>query len=240
LERGLEALSHLPQNHVTLEQAVDLRLALRSALLPSGNLGRILEYLREAESFAVAINDPRRLGQLAYFLSRHFHLMGAYDQAIAAGQRALELATASGDGILHAQAHNFLGLAYLAQGDYQQAIAYLGQIVASLDGAQRYERFGWVILPAVISRVWLAWCHAELGTFAEGRALGDEGLQIAQATNHLTSLTAAYRGAGLLCFRQGDLHKALSLLERAVDLCQETDFTVFSPRRLRPWGQRTP
>jgi len=50
LERGLEAVPHLPQTRATLEQAIDLRLALRSALLPSGNSERILATLREAET----------------------------------------------------------------------------------------------------------------------------------------------------------------------------------------------
>ena len=58
---------------------------------------------------------------------------------------------------------SILGLAYLAQGDYRQAIDCLRQTVASLDGARRRERFGQVFLPAVSSRAWLAWCHAELG-----------------------------------------------------------------------------
>ena len=46
------------------EQAIDLRLALRSALQPSGDYRRILTYLREAEALAVALNDHRRLGLL--------------------------------------------------------------------------------------------------------------------------------------------------------------------------------
>ena len=29
-----------------------------------------------------------------------------------------------------------------------------------------------------------AWCHAELGTFAEASALGEEGLRIAEAVAH--------------------------------------------------------
>ena len=53
--------------------------------------------------------------------------------------------------------------------------------MASLDGSRRRERFGRVFLPAVLSHAWLAWCHAELGTFAEGSAFGDEGLRIAEA-----------------------------------------------------------
>ena len=76
------------------------------------------------------------------------------------------------------------GHVYQAQGDYRRAIDCFGQTMASLDGARRHERFGRAILPAVLSRAWLAACHAELGTFAEGRALGEEGLRIAEAVAH--------------------------------------------------------
>ena len=122
----------------------------------SGDFGRILAYLREAEALAAALDDPRRLGQVSLFLSHHFHFMGAYDQAIAAAQRALALATASGDVVLQALANQYLGIAYHVQGDYRRAIDCLRQTVASLDGAQRHERFGQVILPAVLSRARLA------------------------------------------------------------------------------------
>ena len=115
-------------------------------------------------------------------------IMGAYDQAIAAAQRALALATAGGDVVLHALANHYLGLAYQAQGDYRRAIDCFRQTVASLDGARRHERFGQAILPAVVSRAWLAWCHAELGMFAEGSAFGEEGLRIAEAVAHPASL----------------------------------------------------
>jgi tetratricopeptide (TPR) repeat protein len=36
-------------------------------------------------------------------------------------------------------------------------------------------------------------------------------------------------GVGLLSFRQGDLSKALPLLERALGLCREADFTIYFP-----------
>src|SRR4030095_8520340 len=122
-EQARGALPHLPEQRHTREQAVDLRIALRSALWPSGDLGRILVYLREAETLAEALDDPRRLAQVLPFLSEHFRFMGAYDQAIAVGQRALALATASGEVVRQAQAHQRLGFAYHAQGDYRRAIA---------------------------------------------------------------------------------------------------------------------
>ena len=51
-EEALSALAHLPETRATREHAIDLRLALRSALSPRGDLGRILAILREAEALA--------------------------------------------------------------------------------------------------------------------------------------------------------------------------------------------
>jgi class 3 adenylate cyclase/tetratricopeptide (TPR) repeat protein len=227
-EQALGALRHLPEQRTTHEQAVDLRLALRAALYPS-DLGRMLMVLREAESLAETLDDSRRLGQVSSHLSNYFYISGAYDQALIAAQRALALATASGEVVLHAQANLRLGIVYRAQGDYRRAIDCLRGAVAPLEGVRRRERFGQVHLPAVLSRAFLAWCHAELGTFAEGRALGDEGLRIAEAVAHPGSLMFASWVLGLLSLRQGDLRSALPWLERAVAICQDADLPVYFP-----------
>jgi tetratricopeptide (TPR) repeat protein len=155
--------------------------------------------------------------------------MGAYDQAIASGQRAFALATAGGDVVQRALATLYLGHAYQAQSDYRQAIDCFGQTVASLDGARRRERLGLVFLPTVLSRALLAACHAELGMFPEGRALGDEGLRIAEAVAHPASLMMASWGIGLLALRQGDLPGAIPRLERALGICQHADLPVYFP-----------
>jgi tetratricopeptide (TPR) repeat protein len=186
-------------------------------------------HLREAEALAVALDDPRRLGHISDFLSVHFRIRGAYNQALASAQRALTLATADGDVVLQALANVRLGAAYQAQGDYRRAIDCLGQTVAALDGARRRERFGQVFLPTVQSQAWLAWCHAELGTFAEGKALGDEGHRIAEAVAHPASLMMASWGLGLLALRQGDLARALPRLEQSVSICQDADLPLWFP-----------
>jgi tetratricopeptide (TPR) repeat protein len=187
----------------------------------------MLGYLREAEALAEALADPARLGQVSGFLSDHFRTMGAYDQAITAAQRTLALATAGGEVILHALANNDLGRAYYAQGDYRRALDCCRQAVASLDETRRRERFGRFFLPAVLSRCYVAWCQAELGMFAEGRTIGDEGLRIAEAVAHPGSLMYASWGSGLLSLRQGDLSRAIPLLERAVGICQEADLLSY-------------
>jgi tetratricopeptide (TPR) repeat protein len=228
-EQALSALTHLPETHATLEQAIDLRLALRSALT-ARNSGRCLVYLREAEALAEALADPRRLGRVSGFLAQNLYFIGAHDQALAAAQRALALATASGEVVLHALVNQDLGTVYQAQGDYRRAIDCFAQTAASFAGDLRYERFGAVILPAVRSRGYLAACHAEMGTFTEGRTVGEEGLRIAEAVAHPASLTRAYYGIGLLSFHQGDLPRALPLLERAVGLCQDADIRQSFPK----------
>jgi class 3 adenylate cyclase/tetratricopeptide (TPR) repeat protein len=227
-EQALSALSQLPKQRATCEQAIDLRLALRTALLPSGDFARILALLREADALATTLDNPQRLTQVSGFLSRHFSFMGAHDQAIAAAQRVLALATASGDVVLHALANFYLGIGYWDLGDYRRAIDCHTQTMASLDEAWRRERFGLIFLPAVDSRATLAHCYAELGMFAEGRAFGEEGLQLAEVAAHPASLMWASYGLGFLSLRQGDLPRALPLLERAVSICQDADLPAWS------------
>jgi tetratricopeptide (TPR) repeat protein len=143
---------------------------------------------------------------------------------------------ASGEGGLHALANQYLGVAYEAQGDYRRAIDYLRQTVVSLDEVRPHEH-GWqLILPPVISRAILARCHAELGMFAEGKALGDEGLRIAEAVAHPGSFMYASAEVGLLFLRQGDLPKAVPLLEQAIAICQAMDFPLWSPRMAAALG----
>jgi len=226
-EQALSALPHLPETRQTSEQAIDLRLALRAALLPSGDHGRILASLQEAESLAPALDDHRRLGQISLFLSVHFRIKGAYDQAIAYAQRALTLTMAGGDVVPHGLAHYYLGVAIATQGDHRRAIDCYGQAIACFDAAPRRERVvGQLALPAVICRAYLTVAHAELGMFAEGRARGEEGLRMAEAAAHPASLVHALWGIGALFLRQGDLRRSLPLLERAMGLYQNPGFRV--------------
>ena len=102
--------------------------------------------------------------------------------------------------------------------------------MASLKETPPPRRFGLPNLPAVVSRAWLATCHAELGLFAEGMPSGKRTLQIAEAVAHPGSLMRAYHGLGLVALRQGDLPRALPLLEQAMGICQEVDLPARLPK----------
>jgi tetratricopeptide (TPR) repeat protein len=126
-----------------------------------------------------------------------------------------------------AQANQLLGLAYYAQGDYRRAIDCCQQTVVALGEERRREHFSQIFLLAVQSRALLAWCHAQLGTFAEGRTFGNEGLRIAEELDHPEGRMWAFWGIALLALRQGDVDRALPLLERAMGLCQDAGFQLY-------------
>jgi tetratricopeptide (TPR) repeat protein len=65
--------------------------------------------------------------------------------------------------------------------------------------------------------------------FAEGRAIGEDGLRIAKAVAHPGGLSRAYHGLGLLALHQGDLPRALLLLEQATSICQGADLSAWFP-----------
>jgi tetratricopeptide (TPR) repeat protein len=235
-DQALNALAHLPETRATCEQALDLRLTLRAALRPLGDVERILALLREAEVFATALDDPHRLGQVSGFLAVQYRMTGAYDQAIIAAQHALTLSTAGGDVNLYGVVQHTLGTIYWVQGDYHRAIDCFSRSVTSCDGARRYERYGQLFLPAVNARCMLAATYAELGTFAQGMVFGEEGLQIAEAVAHPASCMLALWGLGMLALRQGDLHRALLQLEHALSLSQDVDLPMYFPRMAAALG----
>jgi len=221
-EQALEVLRHLPETQDTREQAIDLRFELRNALVPLAELRRVHDCLREAETLAMTLGDRQRLGRLYCYMASYYWVIGEPERAIASGQRAFS----SGEFALQIEANLFLGQAYCTMGEYRRAMEFLGRNVASLAGDLNHERFGIAALPSVMSRTWLAWCHAECGEFAQGMACSAEGLQVAEAVEHLYTLIVAYYGFGLLCLRKGELHRAIPVLERGLQLCQSGNLPI--------------
>jgi class 3 adenylate cyclase/tetratricopeptide (TPR) repeat protein len=237
LEEALEALRQLPDSREIQEQAVDVRLALRTALRPIDDGRRILTCLREAETLAESLDDPRRLGHVLSLLAIYYYDVRAYDQAMATAQRTLTMATARKDIFVAALASQHLGVSLQAQGKYRQALDCYHHTTTLLEGQWRYERLQEIMVPAVFARSQLAYCHAELGSFAAGWGFGEDGLQIAEAVAHPASLMFAAWGAGLLALRQGDLARALQRLEQAVRIGRQDDLSHYFPRMAGALGE---
>jgi len=229
-EQALAALRHLPASRNTHEQAIDLHRDLRLAYLPLVDMTHILAHLREAETLAGTLGDQRRLGSISAAMAQYLSHTGEHDRALAAGLRAVAIATALGDFTLQIEAHSWLGVVYKALGDYHRALECFGRAVASIPGERLYERFALGGLPSVQCRAGLVECLAEQGRFTEGSTCIDEAVRIAERVDHTISLLHAYFGVGFLSLRQGDLPKAIPVLERGLSLCQSRQAPAFFAR----------
>src|SRR5207249_3695443 len=63
-EQALGVLEALPDSRSALEQGVEIRLELRPVLMQLGEVRRMLERLREAETLAERLNDDRQRGRV--------------------------------------------------------------------------------------------------------------------------------------------------------------------------------
>jgi tetratricopeptide (TPR) repeat protein len=226
-ERALQTLAHLPQLYDIREQVIDLHLELRNALVPLGEFARILTHLRDAETLAQELGDIRRLGRITAYLTRDFHMTGEHVAAVTSGLRALTMVQE--DAALRVTTHLYLSYAYYALGEYRRVLEILRPEVALLTGALTRESFGLAALPAVSARVNMVYSLTELGEFPEGIELGIAALKIAEAAGHPFSLTQAYRGLGGLYLQQGQLDRAIPLLEQGLAVCEKTELPLAFP-----------
>jgi tetratricopeptide (TPR) repeat protein len=98
--------------------------------------------------------------------------------------------------------------------------------IASLKGKLLHERFGMANFQSVASRAHFSRCAAELGEFNKGIGPGEEALRIAEELDHPQSIAIAHEGIGHLYLILGELARAISLLERSVEVCRNKQIAV--------------
>jgi class 3 adenylate cyclase/tetratricopeptide (TPR) repeat protein len=220
-EQALDALQHLPKSRQTIEQAIDIRIDMRSSLLPLGEQQKIFERMCEAETLAETLDDQQRLGQVSAYLSGYFIQAGDDPtRAVEKGQRALEISSSAKNFALQVQANHFLASAYHYLGDYDRALTHFRRNVDTLAGDNIYERFGLAFLPSVGSRYQLVILLSERGEFDEAAIHGTEAVRIAETANHPFSLSTAYYAVGYLYISKGAIDQAIGLLERDLEFCR--------------------
>src|SRR5262249_32282632 len=146
---------------------------------------------------------------------------GRHDEAIDVGQRAFDSARALGNLGLQVATAFYLGRARYAVGDYAEAIRHLSGAVNSLEGGLAHHRYRVSGLPSVLSRIWLAWCYAECGRFADGVTCGDEALQIALTGDDFFTRVGAHVASARAHIRRGEGGRAIERVEEGLRLARE-------------------
>jgi class 3 adenylate cyclase/tetratricopeptide (TPR) repeat protein len=227
-EEALIALSHLPETHETLEQAIDLRFELRHALFPLGQPERGLCYLREAETLARTLNDRRRLGWVSAYMS-YYILPKDPAESLTFGRSARAIGEELADLPLQVAASYYEGLACYNAGDYRQAAAAFLNAIALLDSGLSQERCGLVGFPGSVTRSWLGISLANVGALDEATAHGMEALRLAEAFGQPYTVIIACRNLAAIHTLRGDLDDAVSLLERGLALARDRNVTDLAP-----------
>lgn len=214
LRQALGALAHLPETRETLQAGIDLRLELRAVLFLLGDLSAVGSDLDDAARLALRLEDPLRLGRVWTYMTHYHWITGHSRETRAFGERALRLASQSGDPLLKLTANLYVGLACQTWSEYREAELLLRGNIDLLEGTRGLERLGQVAFPAVMTRTYLVHCFGDQGRFAEGIALGAEAIALAESLEHPYSVgLACWPLAYLHCVR-GDVETAFGLLKR--------------------------
>jgi tetratricopeptide (TPR) repeat protein len=229
LEQALGALHRLPETRETTELTIDIRIDLRTALIPLGEWAHGGESLHEAEGLARTLGDQHRLGRIARFMVFQCLISGDYDEAVRFGQEALTIARTLGDRSIEVVATTLLGETHAARGDFSVAATLLERNVA-LAGDLRYERFGSSGIHWAYSGADLADVLSQLGRFDEAIGHAEAAVQIAEAADHSYTLHFGLFGLGLAHLQRGDLPRATRVLERGLDLCRTWQFSLGTPQ----------
>jgi class 3 adenylate cyclase/tetratricopeptide (TPR) repeat protein len=215
-EQALGVLETLPESQFTLEQAFEIRLELRPALNLLGEVRRVRERLREAETLAERLNDDRRRGRVCAFMTVTYSHLGELDEALASGTRALEIAGRLGDLRLRIPATSYLEQVHYHRAEYERVVELATDNLAALPVDWVYEHFGNAAPASVYDRNWLVQSLAQLGRFNAAAEHEAEAIRLAEPTHHAITIGQAYRAASTLHLLKGNWAKARSLVEHGI------------------------
>ena len=228
-DQALDALQHCPAAGGAIESAFEIRLDLRSALIPLGEFMRVFQILYELEALAERLQDRRRQGLVAALMAGALPSLGQAGEAVRSGERACQIATDLGDSSIEVLANTYLGAAYFSLGQCERSIECTRRVVQLLPGALSHDSFGVAIRPAVFARGFLCWALSELGRFQEAETEARETLDLAEAIGHPQTVVAGLLTLGTFHVRRGDVALAVGPFERARELCQRHDIPLWRP-----------
>jgi tetratricopeptide (TPR) repeat protein len=235
LENALIAVDNLPSQERG-RLAIDLRIDLRHALTPLGQVQRTLDHLRTAEQIATELNDRSRLGRLLSFIANCLLLQARYTEALVTGARALNIARELGDRRLELITQLYIVRARLCRGECRPAIEMYQGIIQALDEKRPDDFLNLPVLPGVFARSILAATLAEVGAFPEAAAHAREAVRRADASGQPDSIMWANWGTGLVALIRGDSGEAIRVFDRLLDLCRTHDLDAYASRIMAALG----
>ena len=230
-EQALGALQSLPESQATLERAFDIRIELRRILRQAGEGRQMLEQLKQAAIVAERLKDQRRLGQVYAQVTTVHSSLGEVDEAVATGERALEIAGQLGDVKLRIVANSNLQQAFYLKAEHRRVLELTSENLVALSAGLEQDFMGMAPLPSVYCRAYGMMSLAEAGRFAEAAGYAAEAIRIAEPTQHPHTVGWAYFGVSVLHILNADWAKASTYVGQLTGLLR-----VGNVPMLLPWA----
>ena len=228
LENAIDALGRADPDAGRFDDAIALRLELRSVSLPLLRLDRIDTLLAEANELAERSGDPSQRARLTSFRAGHAYLTRNPTLCIELCGQALQLADVAAEARLRIAPTLYLAQAQYALGRYRQVVTALEHDRLLQDPDLSGAEVGLPARPVVIRGYWLAISQAERGRFDAARALAGEMIEHADARQPFESLYAQ-TALGFILLLRGELAAALQASEVALAIAERNDVPFLAP-----------
>jgi len=156
--------------------------------------------------------------------------LGAFDDAIVAGDRALVIAQRVGDTRLRLLTTSYLAQAHAHRSDYRRVVELAVDNLAAMPPEWVNDYFGRPAPVTIFDYYYLISSLAELGLFTEATKYEAEAMQLVEPMRHaFNSLGLAYYAASTLHLVKGDWEVARTLIERVIDVLRAGKIVIMLP-----------
>jgi class 3 adenylate cyclase/tetratricopeptide (TPR) repeat protein len=228
-EDALAALARLPVSPSSVALDIDIRIALRNALIPIGDIDKVLEHLWRAEVSAQSIDDRRRTGWVSSYIGAALWSIGKYDDALERVLHGRKLALEAEDPQLKIYANLALCWACFCLGRYAEGIEAGEEALCLLGNDRDSLRAPDSLLQAVNANSWLALLRSERGSFADAIQCGEEAVRLAEAAGEPWARLSASLGLGNAHLRRGSYAIGSAVLERGMEILRRFRVNVWYP-----------
>ena len=228
LENATAALGRADPERRKLEDAIALRLELRSVCIPLLRLDRIGTLLAEAHEMAERLGDLSQRARITAYLAGHAYLTRNPAGCIEICRDALRLAGRGPDAKLRIAPTLYLAQAQYALGKYRRVVDTLGRDLSLQDATLSGAAVGLPVRPLLMRNYWLAIAQAELGRFPAAEALALEMLTMADERQPF-ELLYALTAQGFVLMLRGELEAALQSSAAALATAEHNDITFIIP-----------
>ena len=223
IKAALDALKKLPRTGKHLEQEIDLRFNMRSALFPLGRHDDWAEHVHKAELLARKISDNARLAACYNYLTSYHFIQGRHKEAIRVGEEGLRLAESAGDFSIKITTKFHLAIPLFNTGQIERSVELNREVAEQLSGPVALERHGLTSVPSAVTRGMLAWGLSELGEFEEAETWAQQGIELAEQVKNVFSTALVCACSGFAYLRHGSLDAAMKVLQKADRVGREAD-----------------